>query len=210
MVKLIYDLFMEGTLTVMAGIKAFGMWETEKLDGNPYAKKGSVKVFLDEPKIPLILDTYEDRIAFIAVRVASSDRFILPKSNRTEEETKRAEYFAIYTPSEEWEIVDGAYSPIAGSQAEALVKELIPREEIVTDPAQRESANLDMEALRNVIAQSMDLPPYDSFPLTQRQMLEQAAYRMDMKIEEYIESQIPPKRQQWAYARFGIDVPATT
>lgn len=197
----------------MADIKAFGKWEAEKLAGNPYTASGTVKVFMDEPKIPLILDTKHERIAFIAVRVAASNRFALPKAGRTEEEKKRAAYYAIYTTSDEWDIVDGSYSPTPGSTAAELVQELIPspavQEVEAKDPAYGEPVSENLEALRSVIAQSEDHAPYTSFPLTQRQMLEQAAYINKMSVEEYIHSEIPLKRRQWAYSKFGIDVPAS-
>lgn len=194
----------------MAVIKAFGKWETEKLDGNPYGRKGTLKVFLAEPKIPLILDTVGERIGFIVVRVASSNRFTLPKSNRTEEEKKRAVYYALYTPAEEWEILEGAYSPASDSATAELIQELIPPVSTkAPDPAQIETSGVNSQALRSIIAQSMDHAPYDSFPLTQRQMLEQAAYNMKISVEDYIETEIPPKRRQWAYERFGLDIQAS-
>lgn len=194
----------------MAGIKAFDKWDAEKLEGNPYAASGSVKVFMDEPKIPLILDTREERMAFIAVQLAASNRFSLPKSNRTEEEKKRAVYYAIYTPASEWDIVEGAYVPAAGTSAEELVRLLVPAPPVKsTDPAYSEAANEDLSIIRRIISESQDKAPYTSGPLTQRQMLEQAAYINKMSVEEYIDSVIPPKRRQWAYSKFGVDVPAT-
>jgi len=194
----------------MTAIKAFGTWDAEKLEGNPFAIKGSLKVFMSEPKVPLIFDTLKERIGFICVRVASSNRFSLPKSDRTEEEKKRAVYYAVYTDASEWEIIDGGYSPVADSSAGELVRELIsPIKEVTSDPVNAEVENVDQQALRDIIAQSPDSAPYECFPLTQRQMIEQAAYQQKMKVEEYIESQIPPKRRQWAYGRFGIDVRAT-
>lgn len=194
----------------MTGIKAFGKWEAEKLTGNPFATKGSLKVFMSEPKVPLVLDTIGERIAFITLRVASSNRFVLPKSSRSEEEKKRAVYFAIYSPSEEWEIVDGGYSPVSGSSAEELVREMLPlAKNESADPVMNEPDNVDSQALRVLISQSEDKPPYVSFPLTQRQMIEQAAYTMGLTVEAYIEAEIPTKRRRWAYGRFGIDIRAS-
>lgn len=193
----------------MDNVKAFGRWPAEALEGNPFSMQGCLKVLLSEPKIPLILDTTRNLIAFITVRVASSERFILPKSSRSEEEKKRAVYYAIYTSASEWEIIDGGYSPAQGSTAEALTKELLPpAKSAIADPGHREVNKVNSDALRDIISQSKDKAPYVNFPLSQRQMIEQAANLASLSVQQYVERDIPLDRRQWAYARFGIDIRA--
>lgn len=191
-----------------SAVKAFGNWEGTLLAGNPFAQKGCLKVFMSEPKIPLILDTVNSRIAFIAVRVASSDKFMLPKANRSEEEKAKSSYYALWSPAEEWEISEGGYKPIKGCSAEELANKMTPPQKTKKTAAE-EQKEARQESLRDLIESSLDTPPYKNFPLTQRQALQQAAFLQGIPVENYIKEFIPKARWQWAYSKFGIDVPAS-
>lgn len=191
-------------------IKAFGKWDTLKLEGNPFAQKGSLKVFLHQPKVPMIFDTVNNRLGFITLQIASSGKFMLPKANRTDAEKKQAVYFAVYSDANEWEIKDGAYAPLSGTDAAELVKRIIPPAKPTAQSLQAERHAAEQEALRLQIANDEDSAPYKNFPLTQRQALEQAAYLQEVPIEKYIEEFLPESRKAWAYEKFGLDTPVKT
>lgn len=196
----------------METVRAFNKWDTELIHGNPFKQQGVLRVFLAEPQVPLIYDTENNRIGFITQRVAVSNKYILPKANRTAEEKQKAVYHAIFSPLAEWVIQDGGYMPNEGSDVWELVKELVPavKKQMTRDEIMAEIRENELRDIRSAVALSETELPYRSFPMTQRQMIQQAAYNENCDPLEYIKTRVSPVHRSMMFLAFGIDTSKTT